>query len=140
MHERIAVFERGGLPGVEPAPRNPQREMVREQLLERETPPRGMIGAQRRFRARARRRPVDRLQGMADGDEPMARGDPLWQQLGNVGVALEPVEHLIHQAAQQGLPQARGRGVHRRQAVAGRGPCAVREQPVLRMHHLDTTR
>ena len=138
LHERITAAECRGLPGVEPAPQYAQGEMVREQLLERQAPPRGMFGVQRRFRIRARRRPVDRPQGVADGDEAMVHGDCLGQQLRDVGIALQPVERLVRQAAQQRLPQAHGRGIDRRQAVAGRRRRAVLDQPVLRMHHLDT--
>ena len=56
----------------------------------------------------------------------------------DVGIALQPVERLVRQAAQQRLPQAHGRGIDRRQAVAGRRRRAVLDQPVLRMHHLNT--
>ena len=114
--------------------------MVREQLFERQAPPAGMPGVQRRLDARPRRRPVDRLQGMVEGDETMAHDDRFGQQLGNVGIALEPGEGLIDQAAQRRLPQARHRRIDRCQAIGGRSLCVAVKQPVLRMHHLDAAR
>ena len=138
--ERIAAVERRGPPGVELTPQQAQREMVCKKLLERQAVPGGMLGVQRRFGVRSRRRPVDCPQGMAEADEPMAHGHRLGQQLGNGGVALEPVEGLVDQAAQQGLPETRGHRIDRRQAVGGRSLFFVAEQPVLRVHHLHTAR
>ena len=138
--ERIAAVQRRGRQGVEPAPQHAQREMVREQLFERQAPPAGMPGVQRRLDARPRRRPVDRLQGMVEGDETMAHDDRFGQQLGDVGIALEPGEGLIDQAAQRRLPQARHRRIDRCQAIGGRSLCVAVKQPVLRMHHLDAAR
>ena len=73
-HQRIAAVQHRGTPAVETAPQHAQRKVVRKQLLEREAPPGGVLVVQRRLGARARRRPVDRPQGVDEADETVAHG------------------------------------------------------------------
>ena len=136
-HQRIAAVERRGLPAVDAAPRHAQREVVREQLLEREAPPCRMLVVERRVGLRARRRPVDRAQGVGEAGETVARCHRFRQQVGGVGSALEPIEGLPGQPAEQRLAQPRCRRIDRRQAVGGRGLGVVVEQPVLGVRGLD---
>ena len=135
-HQRIAAVQRRGMPAVDPAAQHAQREVVCQQLLEREAPPGRMLVVQRRLGVRARRRPVDRPQCVDEADETVAHGHRFGQQIGDVGIALEPVEGLVDQAPQQRLTEPRRGGIHRGQTVCGRKLRVVVEEPVLRVHHL----
>ena len=136
-HRRVAAVERRGVPAVDAAPHQAQRQVVREQLLEREAPPRRVREVERRPGACARRWPVDRAQGVDEAGETVAHRHLSGQQVGDVGTALEPIECLPGQASEQRLAQPRGRGIDRGQAVGGRRLGVVVEQPVLRVRGLD---
>ncbi len=134
-----AAGERPARIALHAPPQQLQRQLVREQFLEREPALRRVATLEQGLDRRVRGRPVHDAQGLAERGQMLVREHGRRQPIGQFG-GVRLLERQTYELAQPALRDAFGRRIHRRQVILRMRGGALVDAPVFRVHELEARR